>query len=392
MPTLDLRTIVLLTGATGCLLSLVLFFLRRHYPPSIRGFQAWAAAPLLLFVSTLLFGLREAMPPAVSSVLANALVLVGNGLLLIGTRQFTGRPPRIRRLVVLLALVLPVLVWVRDDSAPRSALMSASMGVLFAAHAGLIWRHAGRGFAARFTATVLVLLTAVMAVRCVAALTGPPMTGLFEATPLQTLYLTSYSFGLMMVIVGFILMASERLHAELQHLLTHDTLTGALTRRALYEAAQSCLDRSRQDGSPLSLLVLDLDHFKTINDQHGHLMGDRVLVDFVQRLQRLLPPAAPLGRVGGEEFVIVLPDTDTTAALQVATRILQDASAGAADESGVALPYLGVSQGLARFRRAPPESLEELIHRADAALYRAKRLGRGRVEVAPDAPAGAAPG
>jgi diguanylate cyclase (GGDEF)-like protein len=392
MPLLDLRTIVLLTGATGCLLSLVLFFLRRHYPPSIQGFQAWAAAPLVLFVSTLLFGLRDAMPPVMSSVVANVLVLIGNGLLLIGTRQFTGRPPRVRQLVVMLALVLPWLVWVRDDSAPRSAVMSASMGLVFAAHAGLIWRHAGRGFAARFTAVVLVLLTAVMAVRCVAALTGPPMTGLFEPTPLQTLYLTSYSFGLMMAMVGLILMASERLQAELQHLLTHDTLTGALTRRALYQAAQACLDRSGQDSSPLSLLVLDLDHFKTINDQHGHLTGDRVLVDFVQRLQRLLPPATPLGRVGGEEFVVVLPGTDTAAALQVAERILGGAGSHAAAEPGAVLPYFGVSLGLARFRRAPPESLEELIHRADAALYRAKRLGRGRVEVAPDAPASPAAG
>ncbi len=101
----------------------------------------------------------------------------------------------------------------------------------------------------------------------------------------------------------------------------HDSLTGALTRRALIEACDLELERSRRNHQSMSLLMIDLDHFKAINDTHGHPVGDRVLVDFVARVKSLLRLPDRLGRFGGEEFVALLPETSLDEARVVAERL-----------------------------------------------------------------------
>jgi diguanylate cyclase (GGDEF)-like protein len=204
-----------------------------------------------------------------------------------------------------------------------------------------------------------------------------PGNGNFDPTLIQGLYLGSFGLGLLLLSIGGILMASERLRAELENLASKDSLTGALTRRAFFELAENEMARSQRNGSPLSVLCLDLDHFKSINDQHGHQMGDRVLSDFVLRAQSMLRRPAIFARFGGEEFVTLLPDTDRQEALLVAERI----RASTTVQPGV--PVCRVSIGVASYHPAASETLSQLINRADTALYRAKALGRNRVEEAP---------
>ena len=124
----------------------------------------------------------------------------------------------------------------------------------------------------------------------------------------------------------------------------------------------------------MALLLLDIDHFKLVNDQHGHQSGDRVLVDFTRRIQPLLRRMDLLARFGGEEFVVLLPDTESADAWIVAERIL----ARVADPADRSLPAITTSIGVAVWR---PEDrqVDELLARADRALYQAKVEGRNRI-------------
>jgi diguanylate cyclase (GGDEF)-like protein len=159
---------------------------------------------------------------------------------------------------------------------------------------------------------------------------------------------------------------------------SHDALTGLANRRAALERLSAECARARRSGQPLSALMLDLDHFKRVNDTWGHAVGDQVLVEAARILRSELRGADLGVRFGGEEFLALLPGTDLEAAVHVAERIRQRmAEARIALGSGAAVA-ITLSVGAACLQ--PDESGDGLVQRADAALYQAKALGRNRVE------------
>jgi two-component system cell cycle response regulator len=175
--------------------------------------------------------------------------------------------------------------------------------------------------------------------------------------------------------------AAQALHtAELRQLTLTDSHTLAYNRRYLQPRLQEEMERAQRGGEPLSLLLLDLDHFKRVNDQHGHGVGDAVLAAFADTVRRCVRAVDVLVRRGGEEFVLIMPSTDTEAALRVAERIRERVgSAPLAVRDGVCLPQT-VSIGLAMWNGH--ESADALEERADLAMYEAKRRGRNRVVTA----------
>ncbi|MFN3579161.1 MAG: GGDEF domain-containing protein [Pseudomonas sp.] len=168
----------------------------------------------------------------------------------------------------------------------------------------------------------------------------------------------------------------KALEQQLQLLATQDSLTGALNRRAFNEQAQRELMRSARYQRPMSMAVLDLDHFKRINDDYGHLAGDLGLRQFADLCRTLSRQGDLLSRFGGEEFVLLLPDTDATAAIARLERLREEVS-GMALEQGEQQFQLQVSIGLAVWQVG--DTLESLFRRADQALYAAKSGGRNRV-------------
>lgn len=159
-----------------------------------------------------------------------------------------------------------------------------------------------------------------------------------------------------------------------------DPLTGLLNRRAFNELAEREIQRARRFRQPMSLLVIDLDRFKSINDSHGHLVGDAVLEDFARVASEQLRSLDIIARLGGEEFVVLLPGTDPESAFQLAERMRQAIASNSMALEGVTLRYTA-SFGIAGFEPRQP-SLERWVARADAALYGAKAKGRNRVELA----------
>jgi diguanylate cyclase (GGDEF)-like protein len=175
-------------------------------------------------------------------------------------------------------------------------------------------------------------------------------------------------------------------HEELSFQARHDPLTGLANRAAVLESLEEELARGRRRNEPVGLLVADLDHFKRINDVHGHLAGDRALAEAARRISSSVRSYDSAGRFGGEEFLIVLPGCDAATAGQQAERIRQRISRELLDLSSVQLE-LTVSIGAASTSHPGLNGASALIHAADTALYQAKRAGRNQVQVYEGRPA-----
>lgn len=178
---------------------------------------------------------------------------------------------------------------------------------------------------------------------------------------------------------------TSRKHAEQQLQLTlererlaahTDELTGLFNRRHFFAIATPLFESARRYGRPLSVAMLDLDHFKRVNDRYGHQVGDRCLVHLAAIARGHLRAADQLARYGGEEFVLLLPDTDARQALSLTERIRTEVAASTVDGEQGAI-RLTLSAGIAAIDAAD-ESLQQLIRRADLALYAAKAAGRNR--------------
>ncbi|WP_192036096.1 GGDEF domain-containing protein [Halomonas sp. YLGW01] len=172
----------------------------------------------------------------------------------------------------------------------------------------------------------------------------------------------------------------QSLEAQLRGLAERDALTGLNNRRHFMKRAQALLERSQSDKTPLSLFMIDVDHFKTVNDTWGHSHGDRVLTEIATACRESLRPKDVIGRFGGEEFVVALPDTCLDEARGVAERLRQTIAALSLEDTTHERPQT-VTIGIAE-AHAEETDLEALIKRADQALYVGKRAGRNRVELA----------
>lgn len=209
--------------------------------------------------------------------------------------------------------------------------------------------------------------------------------GAVSFTPEHVMDAISYRTGLALLSLaplavacayGLRLQALDRLH----HAVNHDFLTGTLARRALIERGQKLLSRLKAEEQPVAVLMADLDHFKRVNDCYGHAQGDLVLQTFAAIAHEALRPEDLLGRMGGEEFVIVLPRTNLLQALSVGNRLCHlmrqhvfTVDNGTAFSSTVSVGLHAVSV------IGPHDSLEQLLSKADTALYMAKNNGRDQV-------------
>ncbi len=163
---------------------------------------------------------------------------------------------------------------------------------------------------------------------------------------------------------------------ELERLATIDTLTGLLNRRSFSERAKLSLKEAQRYGHACSLVLLDIDHFKQINDRFGHAMGDEVLLAVAQRLKTQLRGTDLFGRWGGEEFTILLPHTSRQGALGLCERFAESLSSKPVE----AVDRVTASFGVVALEEQ--EDLDSLLRRADQAMYTAKRAGRNRIEAA----------
>lgn len=182
-----------------------------------------------------------------------------------------------------------------------------------------------------------------------------------------------------------LIIRSENNQLMLETLAQHDPLTNSLSRTEILYRISEEIDRSRRNKHTFALLEMDIDHFKNINDQFGHHVGDTVLANLVRHSQEAIRSIDTVGRIGGEEFLILLPETGAEGAAQIAER-LREHIANTANETSALTPIrITISIGIAIFN--PDDNLQmsrsialnELISKADLAMYQAKNEGRNRV-------------
>ncbi|MCK1615239.1 GGDEF domain-containing protein [Bradyrhizobium sp. 159] len=237
---------------------------------------------------------------------------------------------------------------------------------------------------ARLSGIVILSIIAILSARMVGNLLGHDLSaragGQTHAVMVLGLLFLSMTLNF-----GFLLLAMDSLRNEVADLALLDDLTGVANRRHLLQRLTEECARSERGGAPFSLLVIDLDGFKTINDTHGHAAGDACLKHFTLMAQTRLRPGDMLARTGGDEFCIVLPSSSLREAAAIARRVLEVCRQDAAACTGRDIP-IAISIGVAQWDRGIGQFPDRLIARADHALYAAKKNGKNDLAVYDPAP------
>lgn len=375
----DPRSFIIVSALLGMLCSFIFFVLRRSFPKNIQGLEHWAWACLLMVVAAFLFSLRGSIHVLFSSYIANMLVVAGIMLMYASLLRFETRAVPRKSLLILLAVTGLLLTWptlVSDDYRIRLILVGAVNTGLFFACAMVVHRTKRKTYPELFTVAAFVFTASISLARAITAvLQTDTLHPGNDISPLQHVYLATFAFSILTLSLGFMLMVNHRLRLALEHAAAHDSLTGLFRREAFFETLEKEMARSHRYGEPLSILMIDLDDFKTINDQYGHLEGDRVIADFSRKAQQELRTNDVMGRYGGEEFIIVLPNTVQIGAYMIAERIRSLLSEARSDD----LPRYTVSIGIAT-TQGNQHGVKGFISKADQALYVAKKAGKNRIE------------
>ena len=325
---------------------------------------------------------RPWLPEALSIVAGNGLLGLGLTLYYQAIGLLLGGAPPSRHLFWAVGLWWAVLAWMQSwPTADRTVVVS----LVFAALLLLgLWRMLRSGQARWRSLRTLVVTTAlaigVLVLRAVHAISAPAdfqdlwQTGLGPAYTLAIAFLALLGAGF-----GFVLAAFEQVAQEMETMASHDGLTGCLNRSTTDALLAHALARSRREGSPLAFALLDLDHFKQVNDEHGHAAGDEALRQFARAAQQRLRHADVIGRTGGEEFGLILPATDATGARRLVEDIRLATMALELRDAAGAPIRITLLAGIAVVTPDESPSPERLYGRADQALYEAKRAGRNQV-------------
>jgi diguanylate cyclase (GGDEF)-like protein len=390
---LDIRTTIMIAAALALMVGLSLRYVLRDYPatllPSIR---LWILGTVLQPTAWMLYGMRDAAPDWLTMVVANTLLGLAFAKHIQAVRTFAERP--INRALIyapVAAIALLEIVFTYDAPSIRWRTVSVSavfcMQMLCAVTALLDWRQPQRR-SYLLTAAAFLMLAAVLMVRIVyEGLRQGTLPSAFAATPMQTAVFALAAFFPTIATLGFVLMCSDRLHQELERQAGIDALTGISNRRTLLAQATRAIAQAHRHQHPLALLLVDADHFKRINDIYGHAAGDGALQTLVAALQYSLRGEDLLGRLGGEEFVVVLPEADQVAAHASAERLRLAVENVEFSSQHQSIP-LRVSIGIALIGEG--DDFASMLRRADQAMYAAKRAGRNRVAGPADAHVGSA--
>ncbi len=345
------------------------------------GLGKWTASMLL---QTAMFGLyfaRGIWPDFATVVLPNALFLTCLTLQAAAIREFHGRTTSIWWHILPMLLALVQFTLVMDNFFARVILNGALFGAGMLALAILVQRlnPEERGSARWLLLTGYLIGAVTMCVRVIVSIIEPGIiSSLLKPSAFQGI---TFLFGFAEVLVtsvGFLLLHKERSEEAAQKLALTDPLTGAFNRRTFLELAEKEIARTRRARGSLSLIMLDLDHFKQINDRNGHLAGDEVLKGVVAVVLTCLRKEDLLVRYGGEEFCILLPNVHGDRAAAMAERIRESVEQARFSFNGRVLPVT-ISMGVTTLSLEGSEDVDQLVNRADEALYTAKKAGRNRV-------------
>jgi diguanylate cyclase (GGDEF)-like protein len=380
---LDVNTLFLVTIYVEAMLGLLLLFAWVQNS-GIHAVAWWGCAHLLQAGSVSLFGMYGSVPDVVSIDLANAVLFTAFAVTWTGARVFDGRMPQPLYIVggAMLWLLASRTPFFADSIDAKVLLSSGIIAGYTWATAYEFWRGRAEPLVSRWPAIFMLFAHgALFLLRTPLAQVLPwaPTAHMFESVWLTVL---SFEALLFTIAIAFILLAMAKERTELRHKTAAlvDPLTGIANRRAFLEEAQELAERQAEDPRPIAVLLADLDHFKSINDRFGHGTGDIVLQIFADSAAAKLGPYDMIGRLGGEEFAIVLYDAGRDKALAIAERIRLSFENDAMEFDGREIGAT-VSMGMAICEDGTLD-MSAMLAQADEALYCAKERGRNRIEAA----------
>ena len=379
----DIRSGLLVGALLTLLIGVVLAVVARAMPAVFRpAMNWWVAATLLQPAGFVLLSQRDHLPGWVTIVVANACIAGAFAAYAVALRRFHRlRVPHVL-LWGLVALAVAVSAWfglVQPDLTKRLIAISLVLAWMLGYCAWTIYRGPeGRGLVRHVAGSAFLGAALIMVYRAL-ALTWDPgqVIAVFQLTHVQLLTYAVGSILPVVATVGFLLLCTDRSQRELERAARVDYLTDVYNRRAIEELGTRAIASARRHGVPLALQVVDIDHFKRINDELGHAAGDLALVRAVERIRECLRAEDVLGRLGGEEFIVLMPNSDGASATAAAERIREAFSARPLDLRGQSRKVT-LSIGVAVL--APADRLfSQLLQRGDRAMYAAKHAGRDLV-------------
>jgi diguanylate cyclase (GGDEF)-like protein len=374
----NLQTLLLAAVATDILLAATTWIASAGRPRD--GLDRWIASLVVRAVAVAILVASPNVDPDIPTVgiglLALAITLQGAALLAFGGRQL----PHWVHTAVLAGVVVPF-VLLSGDPGTRILFAGVVFGALFAVLAGVCLQ-----LRARLTVGTRSLLIGSFALgsmllvqRAISvAMSHDPLAVFTHPDTLQSLSHMVAFIVLLGSSCGFLLMHKERGDLAASRLATLDPLTGAYNRHTFYETAERELSMARRSGQPLSIVMIDIDHFKTVNERHGQIVGDGAIKALADVIRAQLRKEDMLVRFGGEEFCVMLPQSTGPGAVIVAGRIRETVELHPLGFEGREVP-ITVSVGVAARLDEGPESLDDLLDRVDQALRLAKQRGRNRV-------------
>lgn len=391
----DLRTLMMSQGlmlmATSLGFALAAVLMRQF-----RALPIWTAVFLLQGLGLVLSSLRGAIAPEVAVLLSNLLLFGGQVPIPFALARDLNQHFPQRRFVALSLIGVALFLyayWVQPWTELRTVAISALGAMVYLQGSLIVRRHLHTPEALPIAWGIQIPLLVVGLVFAVGFLLSSWHVMHFPPAPEPYFGATMMAYGnprlpLLMIgslcIVGLafsvILHVALRLNDELQHKANHDALTGLCNRQRFEQMASGLLARHQRRGQSCALLFMDLDHFKRVNDQHGHAAGDLVLATFADLLRKELRRSDVIARFGGEEFCALLPDTTQEQAQQIAERICETTRSLSPVWQQVPIS-VSTSIGLA-LSVAKNTGLSPLLAAADNALYAAKRAGRACVRLA----------
>ena len=341
------------------------------------GFLAGAASVLLLLS-------RVEIPLVLSVVLGNGMLMLAYMLLYAGTTALLGIRPRLRSpvaiAIVTLAAAAYFTVW-HNDIAVRIILLSAANFLIELNFVADLIHYPSRSLVVRLVTISLLLSMLTDVLRSVGtAISGAPANFL-DFNLVQLLYVATGIFSSCGLGIFSMALVTREVTAAIERSARRDSLTGALNRLGIEELLAVELQRSRRTLVPLSLALLDIDQFKAFNDTGGHAAGDDVLRNVAASIARHLRPYDVCGRIGGDEFLVLLPGSTALDIAAICDRILREVAALPPHFASGITPTVSIG-----FTEADSADLAaDLLARADRALYAAKQQGRNcaQMELAP---------
>jgi diguanylate cyclase (GGDEF)-like protein len=380
---LDVNTLFLVTIYVEAMLGLLLLFVWVQNAV-IHAVAWWGCAHLLRAASVMLFGMYGTVSNAISIDLANALLFTSFAVTWSGARVFDGRKPHVLYLVAgaVLWLVACRIPFFAESMELRILLASGIITAYTWATAHEFWRGRNEPLVSRWPAIFMLFAHGAL------FLLRTPLSQMLPWLPgglaLESVWLTVLSFEALLftIAIAFILLAMAKERTELRHKTAAliDPLTGIANRRAFLEEVNILARRKTAENRPAAVLLADLDRFKSINDKFGHQIGDRVLQMFAEAATAKLGAGDLIGRLGGEEFAIILQDSGREKGLAVAERIRLSFENAAVTVDGLPVRAT-VSMGIVVSDTGLLD-MAALLAQADEALYCAKERGRNRIEVA----------